>query len=288
MADYSKFDNILDSDDEDEAVQKKAEEKERRQQAKAEEERSRHTERRIDIDRWMKPRVTRLLRDAHPEDGPPELDALGALPMRSVTNDERNTLAMFVAVTHCGRNDTNIERHHDIMNLARQNRWLEEDPGTLELLCQVHRLALKEASEVGAMSDANQEMSEMLISAINTLSAPSRAGCKEGYGKIYDLFAMISEPVTKNHWDIRERYTKKEYAAEALLDSMAPNLNDDSEESNGAIIWCLVALVIGLLAAAMGLYLVFFRQGGGGGAAVGLETLDPAALSPLPPGQQEL
>jgi len=286
MADYSKFDRIQDSDDEDEAAQRKAEEKERRRQEKAENERSLHSERRGEIDRWLKPRVARLLRSDQPEDGPPELDSPDSLLLRHITDEERNTLAMFVAVTHCGRHETNIERHHDIMDLARQHRWLEEDPGTLALLCQVHRDALKEAGESGALSAVSQEMCDMLISAINTLAAPSKTGCKVGYGQIYAFFAMICEPSTKEAWDAREKYTKKEFAAEALLDSLMPSSLGGDEEFTSGLVWCLVVvLVVLLLAAAAALYFLLQR---GGGSTSSRGIADAASSQSHATAQQEL
>lgn len=59
------------------------------------------------------------------------------------------------------------------------------------------------------------------VSAINTLAAPSRAGCSAGYGKLFELFAVISDPKDPAAWSARETYVKKEYAAEAAWDERA-------------------------------------------------------------------
>jgi len=218
MADYSKWDKIADSSDEEDS-KRKAQQREKR--AAREEELEKHGQERDKIDRWLKGHLTRMRRELGADPTVPEL-VKGVKP-RWLSDEERKTMAMFIAVVHHDKYDINIARHHDIINIARQNRWLEEDPGTLELLCRVQRGFLKGTGNEKSISMEDQSMEDMLISAINTLSAPVLAGCAGGYGGIYELFALIGDPKSEHAWDVRAKFMKKEYAADALFNSLLPS-----------------------------------------------------------------
>mmetsp|Transcript_102049 Transcript_102049/g.304527 ORF Transcript_102049/g.304527 Transcript_102049/m.304527 type:complete len:292 (-) Transcript_102049:46-921(-) len=219
MANYSKWDKLEVSDDEEE---KQTKERQQRLSAQAEE-MEKYVEVRDEVERWLKRHLTRMRRELGADPSCPELHASGISP-RFPSDEERRALAMFIAVVHHEKLKDNLSRHHDIMNIARQNRWIEEDPGTLELLCRLHRglLQVNKDGERSISSD-DQKMEDKLISAINILAAPPLAGCPDGYGKIFELFAMIGDPKSEKAWDVKAKYMKKEYAGDALFNSMMPS-----------------------------------------------------------------
>jgi len=267
MADYSKWDKLVDSDEEEK------EKAARESRSEREEELEKFAELRDEVDRWLKLQVTRLHREENT--GVPELCVHGIEP-RWVGSEERATLAMFLAVVHFEKYDINVGRHHQIMNIARQNRWIEDDPGTLELLCRLHRRVMKGASEAG-LSAQDKKMEDFLVSAVNTLAAPAIAGCSEGYGKIYEFFALIGDPKTDSAWDIRAKFMKKEYAADAMFNSLippAPAASGADDYGDAPLVrpgLCLI-LIVSLLGVILVLYLLYRRSGGA-----------PPAEAPAPP-----
>lgn len=256
MADYRKFEGIGNgSDSESEDAEQVRESRER--QAALDDQRALHAGRKDQVDKWLKAKIRQIF---PPQDGsgPPELDPWEDIPPRRVTDEERSALAMFLSVAHFEAHSNNLANHRDIMSIARQHRWLEEDPGTVELLCQVQR-CLRSSGNSGAesVSGLDARMEDMVLSGLNTLAAPSRAGCSEGYGKIYELFAIIGDPKTSDAWNVREKYMKKEYAAEALFESLMPK-TQTADGENGQMFssteWCiffgsllLVVLVVAVL-----------------------------------------
>eukprot|EP00429_Kryptoperidinium_foliaceum_P051944 CAMPEP_0176087142 /NCGR_PEP_ID=MMETSP0120_2-20121206/43624_1 /TAXON_ID=160619 /ORGANISM="Kryptoperidinium foliaceum, Strain CCMP 1326" /LENGTH=236 /DNA_ID=CAMNT_0017420981 /DNA_START=84 /DNA_END=791 /DNA_ORIENTATION=+ len=236
MADYAKFDKIVDSDDEQQAPE---DEEDRGIQTATEEERIAQLKQQAEIDRWLKAKL-KVIFPPVDQGGPPELDPWDEIAPRKLTDDERQALAMFMVINHFEQFDINIGRHHDILNLARQNRWLEEDPGTIELLCQLQRSITKTGD---TLERSDEQAEAMLVTAINTLAAPPRAGCSAGYGKIFEFFALVSDPKDSAGWDARAKYVKKEYAAEALFDSLMPK--SSLAEEGGASIFPSVALWCG-------------------------------------------
>mmetsp|Transcript_177481 Transcript_177481/g.569207 ORF Transcript_177481/g.569207 Transcript_177481/m.569207 type:complete len:283 (-) Transcript_177481:92-940(-) len=250
-----------DDDDEDRAEKDACE-----RRVAAEDRRKLHAERKVEIDRWLKAKIRRLF---PPEDatGPPELDAWEDIPPRKVTDEERGVLAMFISVVHCQPNELNLANHHEIMEVARTSRWLEEDPCTLELLCQILR-SLRAADQGALLGAPELRMEEMLLCAINTLAAPPRAGCSEGFGKLYELFALIGDPKSDKAWEFRTKYMKKEYAAEAIFESLMPSARrkpgaadpDDGEPPLlGCFEWCLIGVMVALLICLF-LFVLFSRR----------------------------
>uniref|UniRef100_A0A7S1PK49 Uncharacterized protein n=1 Tax=Alexandrium catenella TaxID=2925 RepID=A0A7S1PK49_ALECA len=260
MANYSKWDKLEVSDDEEDKRQES--EKQQRLAAHAEE-MGKFVEVRDQVETWLKRHLTRMRRELGADPTCPELTAHGT-PIRFPSDEERKTLAMFIAVVHHEKLKDNLVRHHDIMNIARQNRWIEEDPGTLELLCRLHRSLIK-ADSIGQKSTTmeDQKMEDMVISAINILAAPPLCGCKEGYGKVFELFALIGDPKTDEAWDMKAKYMKKEFAGDALFNSMMPpearlsggsDFKDAYDMPNGpwtgvisVLLWILLCVFIYLL-----------------------------------------
>mmetsp|Transcript_57453 Transcript_57453/g.162179 ORF Transcript_57453/g.162179 Transcript_57453/m.162179 type:complete len:292 (-) Transcript_57453:28-903(-) len=259
MADYSKWDKIVDSDDE---LDKKQADP---QVAPVDvEEREREVQTQEEVDRWLKRQIAKVVRKHEPPPGaPPELD--DPVPIKQLTPEERRTLARFLVIAHHEKYDINIGKHHDIINVARQNRWLEEDPLTLQLLCHIHRSLLDNAGNKGMLSSEDKTMEDMLVSTINTLAAPSRAGCNEGYGKIFELFALIGAPQTSSAWDVRAKYMEKQYAADAILELAFPELPvDGADETSTGSRWygvCLCFLIGVALMAALYLGFTYFGRG---------------------------
>jgi len=171
------------------------------------------------------------------------------LPMRKVTSEERKVLAMLVAVSHFEEGETNLDRHPQLLTLVRQNRWLEEDPGTLELLCRIHNTLLKQGTEGGEERVVNEDaeldarMRHMILSAINTLAAPKGAKCEGG---LLDMITKICTPETDAARDLRVKWQKKEFGKDAIFDSLFPNMRAEVEEDKGNDweIWVILGLIV--------------------------------------------
>ncbi|CAE7253111.1 unnamed protein product [Symbiodinium microadriaticum] len=54
---------------------------------------------------------------------------------------------MLMVLSHFEEGGTNLTRHPQLLDLVRHNRWLEEDPGAMELLCRVHNYHMKQAED---------------------------------------------------------------------------------------------------------------------------------------------
>merc|ERR1719331_1521524 len=92
----------------------------------------------------------------------PELSGskAAATPIRVVTKAEREVLAMLIAMSHFEEGDTNLDRHAQMLDLVRHHRWMEEDPGTLELLCRVHNNVMKDSNGEPAQGRHKREMED--------------------------------------------------------------------------------------------------------------------------------
>jgi hypothetical protein len=248
---YSKWDQIADSDEEDESRQRVFEsiQQERLDSRK---------ELQADIDNWLRRTVNRLPRDDDPSSRKstmPEFSSVPKVPptpMRQITKSEREVLAMLIAVSHFEEGQTNLDRHREMLDLVRHHRWLEEDPGALELLCRCHNHAMKQGSEHGGSAKMHDDpeghrMRSMTLSAINTLAAPKRAKCPGG---MLELFTTICTPETEAARDLRLKWQKKEFGKDALFDSLFPDLrayaDDKMDDGLGSDFWIIV--VLGLLA----------------------------------------
>merc|ERR1712187_315025 len=98
-------------------------------------------------------------------------------PYRQVTKEELKVLAMLIAVSDFEEGETNLTRHPQLLDLVRHHRWLEEDPGTLELLCRVHNAHMRRSGEQKGIPESSQDwrMRNRVLCGINTLAAPKRA-----------------------------------------------------------------------------------------------------------------
>jgi len=239
MVNYEKWDKIAESSDEDEE-----EAVARTKESIHSEEIARRIELKEGIERWLRRQVQRLPRDG--EDGAPRsAEKRPPVPIRKLTDEERRTVAMFMAMTFFEEGETNLERHADLINMVRQHRWLEEDPGTLELMCRVHHNAMRQSDKATEGSE-DRTMREMLMCAINTIAAPKRCGCAGG---LYELCTLICTPSDDKGKECRKKYQKKEYAKDALFDSLFPDLRhfaEDEKDDDSSDFW--IFLVMGILA----------------------------------------
>jgi len=249
MNNYDKWDAIVDSDEENEKRQSRCksyelEAAEGRRQLQAE------------IDSWLRRQINKLPRDGDPttkrlHQSMPELARSAPTPIRAISKSEREVLAMLIAVSHFEEGDTNLDRHPLMLDLVRHHRWIEEDPGSLELLCRVHNHVMKEGEHGRhAMEDPeHQRMRDMVLSAINTVAAPKRAKCPGG---LLELFTQICTPENEESRELRRKWQTKEYAKDALFDSLFPDLrqyadgNMDEDDGWGSDFWIII--VLGLLA----------------------------------------
>merc|ERR1719198_1188290 len=155
-------------------------------------------------------------------------------------------------MSHFEEGDTNLDRHALMLDLVRHHRFLEEDPGTLELLCRVHNHVMKDGGEHGRQTrefedPESHRMRNMVLSGINTLSAPKRSKCPGG---LLELFTLICTPETEDAKEMRRKWQKKDFAKDALFDSLFPDLrqyaDDNMDDGLGSDFWIIV--VLGLLA----------------------------------------
>jgi len=163
-----------------------------------------------------------------------------------LTKEERKIVAMFCVVSHFDDGQTNLERHPQMLDLVRHNRWLEEDPGTLELLCRIQASSLKRS---GKKQDGPQEdpqearMRDMLVSGMNTLAGAKK--CKLP-GGLLEMITAICTPTTDKAREMRVKWQKKEYAKEALLESMFPELRDSRDALDDVGGWKDILMFAGI------------------------------------------
>mmetsp|Transcript_133679 Transcript_133679/g.250113 ORF Transcript_133679/g.250113 Transcript_133679/m.250113 type:complete len:333 (-) Transcript_133679:40-1038(-) len=258
--DYSKWDNVDDSEEEEETRQRQVESSRQEQSEFL-------RELQEAIDRWLRKQISRLPRDGHNplgaagRYGEPDLHKTPPPPMRNVTKAERETLAMLVALSDFEEGETNLDRHPMLLDLVRHNRWLEEDPGALELLCRVHHQVMRDTGEknVEIVADpADTRMRSAVMCGINTLSAPTRAKCPGG---LIELFTKICTPETEAAREMRKKWQTKEYAKDALFDSLFPDLRQyadaDKDTDNFNDIWIIVLLGV-LTLIGIGVFIFLF------------------------------
>lgn len=250
---YSKWDKIADSDEENESKQRKTDSIE-------EEKLICRREMQAEIDMWLRRQINRLPRDGETSSRKPTMPEYSSAtkvpptPIRQVTKGEREVLAMLIAVSHFEEGQTNLDRHPAMLDLVRHHRWLEEDPGCLELLCRIHNHVMKEGDEYGGGGRGrgnddpeSHRMRNMVLSAINTIAAPKRAKCPGG---LLELFTVICTPETEAARELRLKWQRKEFGKDALFDSLFPDLrayaDEKMEDGLGSDFWIIV--VLGLLA----------------------------------------
>lgn len=181
-----------------------------------------------------------------------------ALPYRKLTKEERKVAAMLITISHFEEGCTNLDRHPQMLELMRNHRWLEEDSGTLEYLCRAHNHSMRlsgSSQQNGGRRpmDGSRESKEdariraMCFSGINTLAGPGR--CKMT-GGLLELVTMICTPETDQARDLRMKWQKKEFAKDALFDSLFPDLRQYSEanaDSGWTEMWVFIALIVVLI-----------------------------------------
>mmetsp|Transcript_12182 Transcript_12182/g.27876 ORF Transcript_12182/g.27876 Transcript_12182/m.27876 type:complete len:281 (-) Transcript_12182:106-948(-) len=241
MNDYSKWDKIQDSDEEEESKQRAAE-------SIGNEETERFRQDQEMVDQWLRKQAAQLTRGEEPS-RPPELKEQA--PFRKVTKEERKVLSMLIVLSHFDEGKTNLDRHPHLLELVRHNRWLEED-NTLELLCRVHTQAMR-SGEKGTSAAKIQESPEevrlrnMCLGGINTLAGPKRAKCPGG---LLELVTMICTPTTEQARELRVKWQKKEFAKDAIFRSLFPDMakfdDADQEEDSGGMkeVWICLALLL--------------------------------------------
>jgi len=263
--DYSKWDAVKDSDEEE------VDPNEWRSVSLAEEHMEKRRSLQSEIEKWLRRQMAKLPRDGEDRSRPKGLSPL--TPYRRIKPEERQTLAMLIAVCHFEDGETNLERHPEMLNLVRHNRWLEEDPGSLELLCRIHhQITRKETGNKGGLDGGSRmnrygndysddedynpsinsydaRMRDMLLGGINTLAAPKRVQCPGG---LLELITQICTPTTEEARENRRKWQLKEFAKDALFDSLFPDLRREAEdcEDNESSMDLWILLFLALLAIA--------------------------------------
>eukprot|EP00747_Dinoflagellata_sp_TGD_P180932 gnl/TRDRNA2_/TRDRNA2_34199_c0_seq1.p1 gnl/TRDRNA2_/TRDRNA2_34199_c0~~gnl/TRDRNA2_/TRDRNA2_34199_c0_seq1.p1 ORF type:complete len:358 (-),score=77.16 gnl/TRDRNA2_/TRDRNA2_34199_c0_seq1:72-1145(-) len=235
---YGKWDGVGDGDSSEEE-----ERKERERVAFEEDEKTAHRQIKDEIDSWLQRQIARL-----PQQDPArEMEMAPLTPWRRVTRDERQQLAMFMAICQMEQGETNLDRHPQMLEIVRHNRWMEEDPGALEVLCRVHHQVMKDSSNTPESEDAR--MRELLVSAINTLGAAKR--CKFE-GGLLQLVTAICTPQCDRDRELRKLYQKKQFAKDTLFDSLFPELKRYKDggdlsappDSGAEMIWLFLLTIL--------------------------------------------
>eukprot|EP00440_Ansanella_granifera_P044366 gb/GFBE01048088.1/.p1 GENE.gb/GFBE01048088.1/~~gb/GFBE01048088.1/.p1 ORF type:complete len:295 (+),score=97.24 gb/GFBE01048088.1/:1-885(+) len=264
MNDYSKWDKLVDSDDED---------KEDKQQREADAAREDYAEacreEHAKAEQWLRRNMAlamkaedeeRMQRTRH---SPPELIKNSQEPMRKASKEDLRVLGMFMVINDFGEGETNLTRHPQILDFVRHHRWLEEDPGALELLCRIHNNNMKACEDKNRPALGQEEKKRdsrfrnMCLSAINTLAAPKKAGCPGG---LLELVNMICTPSTPQGHEMRLKWQKKEFGKDALFESLFPDLKQFKDDDEGGDNWWEVWLMVGfivLIIVVLGLLMVY-------------------------------
>lgn len=238
-----------------------------------------------------------------PATGLGEADA-AQLPVREVTESERQVLARFLAVSHFPDGSHNLHRHVEILELGRHHRWLEEDPGCLRLLCRLHISVLKSGSpseedrRMGREEkrhrspqerEEDQQFQECLLCAVNMLAAPKQAKL---VGGMLELVQVICTPATPQAKELRRKYEMKEFAKDALFESLFPSMakdGKDDEDDRGwweLALFCILIIIV-IAALAVGIYLLrdghLEKSPKGDRLGVTTSTTTPAPLPEMGP-----
>lgn len=261
---YSKFDNLSDSEEEEEKRRRTRESFRREEQEilRADQEA---------IERWLKRQEENIRRNDEKPRRPNKYEPRKGrefgeelemkqrvLPIRKLTKDERKVVAMLVSVSHFEEGQTNLERHPQILELVRHNRWLEEDPGTLELLCRAHNFSMRigtnmkkgrrgvDSDDEIRVEDTEEEsrIRAMIFCGINTLAAPKYAKCEGG---VLELMNTICTPETTAARDLRIKWQKKEYAKDAIMRSLFPEFDEHDPkkmDDDKWIVWMFILIVV--------------------------------------------
>jgi len=262
---YDKFQGIGDSDDEkDHSVEY--------QRARCADERDDLAALTTRLDRSLKRRIQVLKREASEADRKLH-DRVGQLPSREVNEAERQVLARLLAVSHFPDGSHNLHRHVEILELGRHNRWLEEDPGLLRLLCRLHVSVLKSdnpSEEDRRMGrdygrrrsprevEEDHQLQECLLCAVNMLAAPKQAKL---VGGMLELVQMICTPGTPAAQELRRKYERKEFGKDAVFETLFPSMTKDEKDEEddsgwGELAFFCVLIIIVVAAMAIGIYLL--------------------------------
>lgn len=263
MNDYSKWDKLQDSDEEPEPSRPEPE-REELEQFRADQE---------IVEQWLRKQLLQLKKAEEaprpgepggpyrpPEPGgfrPPELSQRYELaPYRKCSKEEFKILAMLIVISHFEEGMTNLDRHPQMLDLVRHNRWLEEDPGTLEFLCRVHSQAMRKGGGGGpggagpsggaTLQDSPEEMRlrNMCLSGINTLAGPKKARCPGG---LLELVTLICTPASDSARELRKKWQMKEFAKDAIFESLFPDLkkyNEEEKDSGMKEVWVVLAVLV--------------------------------------------
>jgi len=259
MNDYSKWEKLADEEEEEERREKDAE------LSRAEFHEACREEQQV-VEQWLKRNMRDLLKSAQstPKDphAPPELIRNSQTSFRRASKEDLRVLSMLMVLSHFEEGETNLQRHPQLLDLVRQNRWLEEDPGAMELICQIHNLHMKSEEDKGrppvapAQEKLENRFRHMCLSAVNTLAASKKAGCPGG---LLEVINAICTPKTPQAQEMRLKWQKKEYGKDALFDSLFPDLKQFKDDYDKQDSWWDIWLMLGfLLLLIAGLAAVFF------------------------------
>lgn len=244
MNDYTKWDKMQDSDEEEtnpHSRESQADDHDKLLQDQA------------ITDQWLRRQMNNLYRSEPGKTRIPELQETAKY--RRVTEQERKVLAMLIVMSHFDEGSTNLNRHPQLLELFRHHRWLATDPGTLELLCRVHNQSMRRAGELAEQGEEQLKetphdirMRNMILSAINTIAAPQRAGCPGG---LLELVNMICTPATEHARELRIKWQKKEFAKDALFDSLFPDskhfASDNAKDTGLTEVWIFIGVLVLLI-----------------------------------------
>lgn len=262
MNDYSKWEKLAEDDEEEERREKEAE------LSRAEFHEACREEQSV-VEQWLKRNMSQLVKsefeskqqkDPH---APPELVRNSQIAFRKASKDDLRVLSMLMVLSHFEEGETNLQRHPQLLDLVRQNRWLEEDPGAMELICRIHNLHMKGEDKgrppvAPAQEQLENRFRHMCLSAINTLAAAKKANCPGG---LLEVINTICTPTTPQAQEMRLKWQKKEYGKDALFDSLFPDLKQFKDDYDNQDHWWDIWLMLGFLLLLIGGLAAMFFYG---------------------------
>eukprot|EP00929_Paragymnodinium_shiwhaense_P012037 TRINITY_DN11862_c0_g1_i1.p1 TRINITY_DN11862_c0_g1~~TRINITY_DN11862_c0_g1_i1.p1 ORF type:complete len:323 (+),score=82.33 TRINITY_DN11862_c0_g1_i1:48-1016(+) len=128
----------------------------------------------------------------------------------NLSRSDRQVLGAICAVSEFqGPETTNLTRYPELVEIFKAHRWLDHDPGALELLCRLH--AMHQPARPLHRGDVDSEEAvrfrNILVCAINTLAAAQLSGYDGGFLSLIDTLARAGtdeEKVYRRKWQMKE------------------------------------------------------------------------------------
>ena len=183
---YSKFDHIVDSDDEDN-------ESKARDALLIDKKQRHHFERDAELTQRFTAHLREHLKSKYPV-------------------AHRKLVARFIAISDRGAERSNVYRYSDMTALIQQRTAELLQRSSITMLCELHKALLEGIKDPENKESAQATEARTVMEAINTLEACLTEGAPT---KLFE--ALCSPSSSDAAFKLRERYEKQEYAKQALM-----------------------------------------------------------------------